>query len=48
MTEDKITTIRVKESTKSLIGEEGGKGDTYEDIIINLIKDIRDYRRRCG
>ena len=41
MTEDKITTIRVKESTKALLADEGVKGDTYEDIILDLIKQIR-------
>ena len=38
MTHDKITTIRMHESTKKLLAERGSKGDSYEEIIIGLIE----------
>jgi hypothetical protein len=38
MTTDKITTIRVHESTKRHLAERGAKGESYEDIINALLQ----------
>lgn len=32
----------------ALIREEGIMGESYEGVIIRLIKEVREYRRRCG
>ena len=39
MTEDKITSIRVRESTKTLLATCGVKGESYEDIILKLVRE---------
>ncbi len=33
-----VTTIQIKEETKSLISSFGSKGDTYDDIVMRLYK----------
>lgn len=35
---DKITSIRVKASTKQKLAGYGKKGDSFEEIIINLME----------
>ena len=35
--EEKITTIRIREFTKSKLDTVGKKGESYEDIILRLI-----------
>lgn len=35
---DKITSIRVKESTKTELDKIGKRGETYEQILLKLIK----------
>lgn len=37
---DKITTIRVKESTKRKLADYGSKDDTYEKIILDLMEEV--------
>jgi len=34
---DKITSIRVRESTKRKLDEKGVRGESYEEIIIRLL-----------
>lgn len=36
---DKITSIRVRESTKTLLATCGVKGESYEDIILKLVRE---------
>jgi hypothetical protein len=40
MGKEKITTIRVLESTKHELGEYGKKNETYDDIIKRLVKEV--------
>jgi hypothetical protein len=35
---EKITTIRISERTKQKLDDVGKKGETYEDIILKLLK----------
>ncbi|MDP3563822.1 MAG: hypothetical protein Q8R70_04975 [Methanoregula sp.] len=47
-TED-ISSIRVSKSkTKPLLDEERHGRETDDDLIQRLIKEVREYRRRCG
>ena len=36
---DKITSIRVHESTKKRLDECGVRGESYEDIILKLVRE---------
>ena len=40
---DKITSIRVRESTKSRLAKCGVKGESYEDILLRLISQEQAY-----
>ena len=35
---DKVSTIKLHDSTKKLLAVLGGKESTYEDIILDLLK----------
>jgi hypothetical protein len=39
---DKITSIRVHESTKDYLAQQGSKGESYEDIILRLIEKLQE------
>lgn len=39
---DEITSIRVRESTKTLLAAQGSKGESYEDIILRLIDKLQE------
>ena len=45
---NKFTTIRVSESTLNEFNEMGARGETSDDLLMRLIKELREYRRRCG
>ena len=42
MNPDKITSIRVHESTKKRLDECGVRGESYEDIILRLIDKLQE------
>jgi hypothetical protein len=43
-----ITSIRLHQSTKDLLNEEGQRKESDEEVVIRLINEVREYRRRCG
>ncbi|MFA5693289.1 MAG: hypothetical protein WC907_06680 [Acholeplasmataceae bacterium] len=49
MTENnKTTTIALKQYQKDMLDKEGLRGETYSDILERLLRELKDYRRRCG
>jgi hypothetical protein len=48
MTDKKYTTIRVSETTLNDFNSEGCKGETSDDLLIRILKELREYRRTCG
>lgn len=46
MNPDKITSIRVHESTKEYLAQQGFKGESFEDIILRLIEELQELL--CG
>ena len=42
-----ITTLRVSKSTRDKLAEFGKKNETYDDIILRLLKKVlEDYRKK--
>jgi hypothetical protein len=48
MAEDDVSSIRVKMGTKALLDEERHGRETDDKLLQRLIKELREYRRRCG
>jgi hypothetical protein len=49
LAKEDISTIRVSNSkTKPLLNEERNGRETDDDLIQRLIRELREYRRRCG
>lgn len=48
MTDDEISSIRLKKGTKSVLEEERHGRETDDNLIQRLLKELREYRRRCG
>lgn len=52
--DDEITSCRLKWGTKKLLDEErclvegGRRAETDDEVIQRMIKDLKEYRRRCG
>lgn len=45
---DKFTSIRVHESTKKRLAQQGSKGESYEDIILRLAGPQENHCPKCG
>jgi len=45
---DRTTTIALKQYQKDMLDKEGLRGETYSDILERLLRELKDYRRRCG
>ena len=45
---NKFTTIRVSESTLNEFNEMGSRGETSDDLLMRLIKELRERRRVSG
>lgn len=45
MVEEKVTTIKLKESTKKRLDQQGAKGDSYDDILRKLMNIIENKER---
>jgi hypothetical protein len=45
MEKEKITTIRVLESTKYQLGEYGKKNETYDEIIQRIVKEVLNEKK---
>ena len=45
---DRTTTIALKQYQKDMLDKEGLRGETYNDILERLLRELKDYRRRCG
>jgi hypothetical protein len=48
MTEDEVSSIRLKKGTKALLEEERHGRETDDNLIQRLLKELQEYRRRCG
>lgn len=46
--DNEISSIRVKTGTKDLLNEERQGRETDDKLIQRLVKELREYRRRCG
>ena len=38
---DAITTIQISQQTRDKLKELGKKGETYEDVIVRLLKELK-------
>jgi len=48
MAAEGVSSIRVKADTKDLLNEERNGRETDDKLLQRLIKEVREYRRRCG
>ncbi|MCX6803348.1 MAG: hypothetical protein NTY48_02125 [Candidatus Diapherotrites archaeon] len=46
MVEDKITTIKLRGSTREKLAEQGKKGESYDEIL-NKLLDIMKEKEQC-
>jgi len=48
MADDDISSIRLRRGTKGLLDEERQGRETDDNLVQRLVKELREYRRRCG
>lgn len=48
MTDNEVSSIRLKKGTKNMLEEERHGRETDDNLIRRLLKELREYRRRCG
>lgn len=48
MTDEGYTTIRVKKSIRDELATEAEYGDSVGGVLERILKEVKDYRRRCG
>jgi hypothetical protein len=48
MTEEEYTTIRVKKSIRDELATEAEYGGSVGGVLERILKEVKDYRRRCG
>jgi len=48
MASDDVSSIRLRKGTKELLDEERHGRETDDTLVQRLVKELREYRRRCG